>query len=247
MPEWHLILPAFIAGIVTFLAPCTLPLIPAYLGFVSGGAAPHPYRSGLRWRIFRNGVFYVLGFSTIFVLLGSLFGLGGQAFFAYREIFARVGGALVVLFGLWLIFPRLQPSFSGYAQLFLRRLSPGTRGGSFAFGAVFALGWTPCVGPVLGAVLTLAAARATVAEGAVLLAIFAAGLALPFLLIAAGAGSILSHIAHFSRYMRMLLVASGIILVVLGILILTGQFSLWIVYSYQLFDFVRYQDILRYL
>lgn len=244
MLEWQLILPAFFAGIVTFLAPCTLPLIPAYLGFVSGSPNPH---SSLRRQIFLNGVFYVFGFSAVFVILGSLFGLGGQALFAYRSLLTRLGGALVVLFGVWLLFPRLQPVFSGIAPATLRRLTPGTPLGSFLFGSVFALGWTPCVGPVLGAVLTLAASRATVGEGALLLAVFAAGLAIPFLLLAAGAGSAFVYLGRFSRYTSLILTISGIILVILGLFILTGQFSVWVAYTYQVFSPIRYQDILNYL
>jgi len=195
------VISAFIAGIITFLAPCTLPLVPGYLSFISGASIsdlqdPQKAR-GVRLKIFMNGVFYVIGFSAVFILFGTLFGLGGSIFAQWRGNLIILGGIFVIIFGLFLLAPAITGITNGRVNLmkippfnllgaehqmrFGNKLKPGKPLSSLIFGGSFALGWSPCVGPILGVILTFAASSATVGQGAFLLFIFSLGLAVPFL------------------------------------------------------------------
>lgn len=250
--EFSLIIPAFIAGILTFLAPCTLPLVPGYLGFVSGVSAQDlqdPLKSkSARRKIFLNGLLFVIGFSLIFILLGSLFGLGGSALAHYRIWLSRIGGIFVILFGLFMIGVLRLPFLNVEKNIGrIKALKPGNPASSLIFGATFAFGWTPCVGPILGSILTLAAASATVGQGAFLLSIFSLGLAVPFLIIAAGIGSASNYISKLSRYLNVISVVGGLFLIFLGILLFTNKLGVWIAYFYQWFDFINYERLLDYL
>ncbi|MBI4050311.1 MAG: sulfite exporter TauE/SafE family protein [Candidatus Doudnabacteria bacterium] len=247
-----LAIPAFIAGILTFLAPCTLPLVPGYLSFISGVSAqdlnnPETHARARR-RVFLNGLFYVIGFSLVFILLGSLFGLGGAALAQYRIWLSRIGGFFVIFFGLYMLGILKLPIFNflqAEKQVSVGKwLTPGKPVSSLLFGSAFAFGWSPCVGPVLGSVLLLASSSTTVGQGAVLLAIFSAGLAIPFLLIAAGIGSVGNFLRKISRYLNII---GGIFLIFLGILLATNQFAAWLGYAYQLFDFLEYESLLEHL
>lgn len=250
----HLIFPAFIAGMLTFLAPCTLPLVPAYLSFISGVALKDlrdPYTGRrARQRIFLNGVLYVVGFSVVFVALGSVVAWGGS-FLQERFLAARVGGVFIVLFGLSMLpFVRMPwPHF--FQGEWLRRIvsvvRPGHPLAALLFGAIFALGWTPCVGPVLGAVLTLAATTATVSQGAWLLVVFSAGLGLPFLMVAASIGWFSRHIREVAWIGQALSFVGGVFLIFLGILIATNSLGVWISYFFKATRFIGYDGLLEYL
>ena len=250
--DFSLIIPAFIAGILTFLAPCTLPLVPGYLGFISGVSAndlQDPSKSKLaRRKIFLNGVLYVIGFSLVFIILGSLFGLGGAALVKYRIWFSRIGGIFVIFFGLFMM-GVLKLSFLNVEKHItsVKALKPGNPVSSLIFGAAFAFGWTPCVGPILGSILTLAASSATIGEGAFLLAVFSLGLAVPFLIIAASIGSASAYLLKLSKYLNVITIIGGVFLVFLGILLLTNNLGIWIAYFYRLFNFINYDSLLDYL
>jgi len=231
MLDFSLVLPAFFAGILTFLAPCTLPLVPGYLGFISGVAMDDlndPKKAGkARRKIFINGLLYVIGFSVVFVVLGTLAGIGGAALGQYRVLLGRIGGAFVILFGLYMM-NVLKLPFLNFLQgkihiPGLNKLKPGTPVSSLIFGSAFAFGWTPCVGPILGSVLLLAATGTTVGQGAFLLSVFSLGLAVPFLIIAAGIGSAAERINSFARYLNWVSVIGGVFLVFLGVLLLTNR------------------------
>lgn len=250
--EFSLIIPAFIAGILTFLAPCTLPLVPGYLGFISGVSAQDlqdPLRvKSARGKVFLNGLLFVIGFSLVFIILGSLFGLGGAALARYRVWLSRIGGIFVILFGLFMIGVLRLPFLNVEKHLTgIKVLKPGNPASSLIFGATFAFGWTPCVGPILGSILTLAAVSATVAEGAFLLSVFSLGLAVPFLIIAGGVGSASKYIAKLSKYLNVISIVGGAFLIFLGILLLTNKLGVWIAYFYQWFDFIHYERLLDYL
>lgn len=250
--EFSLIIPAFIAGILTFLAPCTLPLVPGYLGFISGVSTqdlqdPLKAKSARR-KIFFNGLLFIIGFSFVFILLGSLFGLGGFIFAQYRIWLARIGGIFVILFGLFMIGVLRLPFLNVEKNLgSIKALKPGNPVSSIVFGASFAFGWTPCVGPVLGSILTLAAASATIGQGALLLSVFSLGLAVPFLIIAASIGSASNYISKLSKYLNVISIIGGLFLILLGILLFTNKFGVWIAYFYQWFDFINYERLLDYL
>ncbi|OGY79378.1 MAG: hypothetical protein A3B74_00870 [Candidatus Kerfeldbacteria bacterium RIFCSPHIGHO2_02_FULL_42_14] len=245
-----LFIPAFIAGFVTFFAPCTFPLVPGYLAFMSGISVHDLSQSQrlrrLRFRVFTNGLFYVFGFSVIFILLGSLFGLGGGIFIQYRIWFARIGGLLVIFFGILMLdvlrIPLLR-FLEKEKRLHLPLwIHPGHPFSSFLFGAVFALGWTPCIGPILGTILIFASNRATLAAGATLLAVFALGLAVPFLLLALFYGSFFRYFQKIRRYVRMISRVGGALLIFLGILIVSGNMSTWIAWFYRLFRFLDLEN-----
>ena len=251
-----LIIPSFIAGLITFLAPCTLPLVPGYLGFISGVSLedlkdPQKLKK-VRLKIFLNGLFYVIGFSIIFILLGSLFGLAGSILAKYRLLLSRVGGAFVIFFGLYMILSIFKlPIFNflgGEKQIRVGKfIKPGNPFSSLVFGSAFAFGWTPCVGPILGSILLLASASTTVLQGAFLLFVFSMGLAVPFLLIALGIGSASKYLSKISRYLGFVSVIGGVFLIFLGVLLVTNQFAFWLAYAFQLFDFIDYEILLDFL
>jgi len=238
------IVSAFVAGVVTFLAPCTLPLVPGYLSFISGASVAdlqNPEKAGkAKAKIFLNGLFYVIGFSAVFILFGSLFGLGGSLLFQYRDVLIQIGGAFVILFGLFLAAPAITGITNGRINLntyppfsFLsaerqfhigRKLTPGNPISSLLFGGTFALGWSPCVGPILGVILTLAASSATVSQGAFLLLVFSFGLAIPFLLTALAVGWASAHFSQIVKYLNWVSLLGGIFLIVLGYIMVTGDF-----------------------
>ena len=250
--EPSLVIPAFIAGILTFLAPCTLPLVPGYLGFISGVSVQDLQDTlkakSARRKIFLNGFLFVVGFSFILILLGSLFGLGGSALVQYRIWLSRIGGIFVILFGLFMIGVLRLPFLNVEKNIGrINALKPGNPASSLIFGAAFAFGWTPCVGPILGSILTLAAASATVGQGAFLLSVFSLGLAVPFLIIAAGIGSASNYISKLSKYLNVISIIGGLFLVFLGILLFTNKLGVWIAYFYQWLDFINYERLLDYL
>lgn len=252
----HLIIPAFVAGLFTFLAPCTLPLVPAYLGFISGASAKqlsHPeLLSKIRGRVVLNGVFYVLGFSSVFIILGVIFGLGGSFLASYQMLIARMGGILIVFFGLYLmhVFDRMTwlRTLSIERRLpIVSHLKPGVPVSSFVLGAVFAFGWTPCIGPILGSILLLVTSSATVAGGAFLLSVFSLGLAIPFLAFAIGISHATQTVKSLTRFLPLISFLGGLFLLVVGLLILsnqTGFLSQWIYEFLSVFDYERVLDYL---
>jgi len=325
------VISAFIAGIITFLAPCTLPLVPGYLSFISGASVKDlqdPEKAHrARLKIFLNGLFYVVGFSTVFIIFGTLFGLGGSLLFAYRDTLIILGGAFVVFFGMFLFAPALSILFDGLHRLwkvvlgipmlisggfllwamyqmiqeylldwqlhvlglrplqevsffieigitisaiifillslatfltnkrvnfikfitsgifaaehqssFGRKLTPGKPVSSLIFGASFAVGWSPCVGPVLGIILTFAASSATVGQGAFLLFVFSLGLAIPFLLTALAIGWAATHFVKIAKYLNYVSIVGGIFLIILGYLMISGNFIILNSLVFQLLD-----------
>ena len=277
-----LIIPSFIAGVLTFLAPCTLPLVPGYLGFISGVSLDdigNPETAAkVRRKVFLNGLFYVIGFSLVFVLLGSLIGLVGGTFFAQsRLLLSRIGGGFVVLFGLFMVqsalvyyesrwpayasFRKRSGSWPVFAQWYwatewmtrehrlpaTKWIKPGNPISSTIFGAAFAVGWTPCVGPVLGAILTLAATGASVAQGSLLLAVFSAGLAVPFLVLAGGIGYFSQRMQKINQILPIISAIGGLFIVFLGILVLTNSLGIWVSWFFRVFDFVNYEALLDHL
>lgn len=248
-----LIVSAFIAGILTFLAPCTLPLVPGYLGFISGSSlddlADPAKVTQARWKIFLNGLFFMLGFSAVFIILGTLVGFISASFLApYRLWLGRIGGVFVIVFGLFMLnalkIPILNQERQFKAPALFRR---GTPANSFVLGSAFAFGWTPCVGPILGSILLLASTSTTALQGGVLLTIFSAGLAIPFLLIAIGIGSASRHIRNISKYLTVVSVIGGIFLIALGLLLIFGNLGLFIAEAYRVLRFINYDRLLDYL
>ena len=246
------IISTFFAGILTFLAPCTLPLVPAYLGFISGidqDALKNPETArGARHKIFLNGVAFIVGFSLVFITFGILAGIAGQVLAPYRIWLARIGGVLVILFGLFMLGFFKLPFFQSDKRIPIPKwLTLGRPSSSLFIGGTFALGWTPCVGPILGSVLLLAGTSATAVQGGFLLAVFSLGLAIPFLLIALVFSRATKYINAISKYLKWISIIGGIFLILLGALLVTDNFGLTIQYGYEILDFINYDRLLDFL
>ncbi len=227
-----LVAPVFVAGLLTFLAPCTLPLLPGFLAFLAGGAAVGQKNVRLERKFFVNVCLYVLGFSLIFIAFGVLAGFGGLWLLRSRTLLAELGGTLVAVLGLYMLlvssgFVSL-PGLARDRRVRLGWLKPGEPLSSFLLGVTFAFGWSPCVGPVLGAALTLAAGRGTAGDGAVLLAVFSLGLAVPFVLVSLAAGWVLERIRHLGALLRWLNVVGGLVLLAVGLTVASGKFDAWV-------------------
>lgn len=214
---------AWFAGLLSFLSPCVLPLIPSYIGFLTGLSVEE--LQVRRGTALMHALWFVAGFSLIFIGLGaSASALGGLLRDSQAWI-GRAGGVLMILFGLYLL-GVLRPAFlMQERRLHLARKPLGLLGSSFV-GVAFGAAWTPCIGPILGGILTLAAARASVAEGSALLAVYSLGLAIPFIITALALDRFLVWFQRFRPYLVWVERVSGAMLLVLGILLLTDRFTL---------------------
>jgi len=214
---------AFSAGLLSFLSPCVLPLVPVYLASLVGPEIFDDKATRKRMPIFLHSLSFVIGFSIVFTILGAGAGLVGFAISAYSVIIRRIAGSLLIAFGLfilaalkvpWLNFEKhLAPSQS-VTTSYLR---------SFLTGGIFSLAWTPCVGPILGGILTLALSSETVWQGAYLLAVYSLGLGLPFLIMGIAFDSITPLLKRIRRYSTAIYIISGLLLIAVGILILTNR------------------------
>jgi cytochrome c-type biogenesis protein len=218
---------AFLAGLASFLSPCVFSLVPAYVGYLGGLAVGgDKNQASNRWVTFSHGLAFVLGFSTVFVLLGVAASFAGGLLFDLRFWLAKIGGVVVVIFGLHMIGVFHIP-FLAYDTRVQKAPDPKLGYLSSALmGVFFSAGWSPCVGPVLGAILTIAINGGSLSLGAVLLTAYSAGLAIPFLIAALGIGWVTTILKKYSKVMRYVEIAMGVILVIVGILLFTGIFEL---------------------
>ncbi|MBL8049715.1 MAG: sulfite exporter TauE/SafE family protein [Anaerolineales bacterium] len=216
---------AFLAGLASFLSPCVFSLVPAYVGYLGGRAAGAGTQPN-RWLTFSHGLAFVLGFSLVFVLLGVAASFAGGLLYDLRYWLAKIGGIVVIIFGLHMIGVFHIPFLAYDTRV---QQAPDPKLGylsSAMMGVFFSAGWSPCVGPVLGAILTLAINGGSVSQGATLLSFYSAGLAIPFLIAALGVGWVTATLKKYNKVMRYVEIAMGIILVIIGILLFTGLFSL---------------------
>jgi cytochrome c-type biogenesis protein len=219
---------AFSAGLFSFLSPCVLPLFPSYLSFITGmsvGDLSGELTAATRRRVLLHAVTFVLGFSLVFVALGASFSAAGQLLLEYRDWIRRVGGLLIVVFGLY-IAGVLRIGLLGRTQQFHFRAKPTGVVGSFVVGVTFAIGWTPCVGPILGAILSLAGTEETVQRGIALLVAYSAGLGVPFLLSALALGAFLKFFKRYRPLIPVVERGAGVLLVAVGLLVLTNTYVL---------------------
>ncbi len=217
---------AFLAGVLSFLSPCVLPLVPSYVSFITGisfeDLKEGTDRNRIRFLTITNSLSFIFGFSTIFIALGASSSAVGKFLFEYQDWIRIIGGILVIFFGFFV---------SGFIRLdFLTRerkfhLSGKPAGyiGSFFVGMTFAAAWTPCIGPILGTILLYASSKGSAAYGFKLLAIYSLGLAVPFMISSLGFNSFLSYSGKIRKYMRFIMIASGLLLIVFGILLLTNN------------------------
>jgi cytochrome c-type biogenesis protein len=215
---------AFGAGLLSFLSPCVLPIVPGYLGFITGMSLDDLREGSNRRAAVVPALFFVAGFSLIFLLMGASATLIGQVLLRYQDWIARVGGVLVLLFGLHLL-GVLRFGALMRERRFHLSASPSGYAGAAVAGVAFGAGWTPCLGPVLGALLTYASARATLGAGLLLLGGYAAGLALPFVVAAFATGAFLNASRNFRRFIPVVEKVSGAVLLVVGLLMVSGTFT----------------------
>lgn len=218
---------AFLAGLLSFFSPCVLPLVPVNLAIISGisvDALVSGQKSPL-WLTISRTLLFIFGFSTVFVLMGAGFGTIGSLLFKYSRAIQIIGGIVVIIFGLHLT--GLVPIKLLYRQMAGMSLARGRFGvaGIYLMGATFAVAWQPCVGPILGAILALAASEGGSGRGASLLLAYSAGLGLPFLLAAGATGIFMRASGRIRRHLHHIEMASGILLLALGLLLLTDKFS----------------------
>ena len=214
---------AFLAGLASFLSPCVLALVPAYIGYLGGvSISPEGVVARNRWTTFSHGVAFVLGFSLVFVLLGAAASLAGALLYDFRHWLARIGGAVVIVFGLHTM-GVIHIPFLDYDTR--RQVAPDHSYGylsSAMMGVFFSAGWAPCVGPVLGAVLTLALSSAALGPGVLYLTAYSLGLAIPFLLAALGVGRVAELMRQRADLVRYVSFVTGALMVVVGVMLLTG-------------------------
>lgn len=229
MSSLPLPLAAFVAGIVSFLSPCVLPLVPGYVSLISGSSVDELRTSDDR-RLFRavmrRSFFFVAGFSVVFIAMGAAATTLGQMLLRYRREIAVVAGVIIVIFGLHLTgLLKIKALYADKRLHSLGSSAGSTNWGSFLIGFAFAFGWTPCIGPILAVILTFAASQDQVMKGVLLLAVYSLGLAVPFLLTSLGIDRFLLFYARFRRHLHTVEVVSGIFLIIVGILIGAGKFT----------------------
>ena len=222
---------AFLAGILSFISPCVLPIVPGYISFVSGVSlqelknnvvVDEEKRKRLLRQVTANSLFFVLGFSLVFIAMGASATYIGNWFAVNRTILARVAGVIIIIFGLHTM--GVTPiRWLNYEKRFQARNKPVGFAGSFLIGLAFAFGWSPCIGPILAGVLTLAATQETVNQGVTLLATYSLGLGVPFIATGLAINRFLDLFARVKKHMRWVEIAAGVLLIVVGVLVATDQ------------------------
>jgi len=224
---WSLPIAAFTAGLISFMSPCVLPLVPGYISLISGsGMEELKQRDGKRMRaVALNSILFIMGFSAVFLALGAVATTVGQLVREYIGLLSKIAGVVIVLLGLHQT--GVLPIRLLYSEKRFHGMPPGVAGiRSFLVGSAFGFGWTPCVGPILAVILAFAAAESTVAKGVGLLAVYAMGLALPFLFTAFFIDRFLAFYSRFRRHLHKLEVGSGVVMIAVGALVFTGHLAM---------------------
>jgi cytochrome c-type biogenesis protein len=220
---------AMLAGLLSFLSPCTLPLFPSYLSFIAGVSYDEltgpAASSRTRRAVIGNSLFFIAGFTLAFVALGLPFSYLGQALARYQRTIAVVGGAFIIVMGLYVAGWLRMPFLMRYWKVELKARPAGYLG-TLAAGVTFAVGWTPCVGPILGAILTMASTVAKASTGLKLLLAFSLGLGIPFFLSALALGRFLAVFDRYKRFLPVVSTVSGLLMIAVGALLVTDYFTI---------------------
>jgi cytochrome c-type biogenesis protein len=215
------------AGILSFLSPCVLPLLPSYLSFITGISLDELIREGRNPKIRKitiiHSLMFILGFSLIFTLLGASASLAGRILIKYQGWIARIGGAFIILLGIQFT-GLINLNFLQKERKFHLKEKPMGYLGSSLVGVAFAAGWTPCIGPILASILFYASTTNSMGTGIILLGVYSAGFALPFFLCSLGLEAFLEHYQKLKKHLRLISLISGIFLIGVGILLLTNYF-----------------------
>ncbi|MEW6087538.1 MAG: cytochrome c biogenesis protein CcdA [bacterium] len=231
---------AFSAGVLSFISPCVLPLIPGYISIITGLSFDELNAQGKenKNKVFINTLFFVLGFSTVFILMGASATFLGQAILRYSDSSAvrYISGTLIILFGVHFTGLVKLKFLYKEKRLFANKINNITFAGVFFMGAAFSLGWTPCIGPILSSILLYAGTRETMKDGLILLSVYSIGLGAPFILTGLAFNKFLKLTNLIKKYYRQVEIISGIVLIVIGTLIITNnfqKFSFWIIGRFQ--------------
>jgi cytochrome c-type biogenesis protein len=223
---------AFLAGVLSFISPCVLPLIPGYLSFISGvtldemrGTAAMAAPPGARRRAVLMSLAFVLGFSIVFISLGASATAIGALLMEHLSLLGKIAGVIIILFGLHMM-GVLRIGWLYSEKRIQTQKKPAGFFGAVLVGIAFAFGWTPCIGPILSAILFVAAAQETVGEGVQLLAVYSAGLGVPFIATSLAINQFLAASARIRKHYHTIEVVSGVLMVIVGVLIFTGRFTI---------------------
>jgi len=218
---------AFVAGVLSFVSPCILPLVPVYISFMTNKAALRTENIKLSERlfIFLNSLFFVLGFSLIFIILGSTATFIGRILRDYSNIISRVGGGLLIIFGLNYIGVFKIPFLNFEKKFNIPESAKYNYLGSFLIGIIFSFGWVPCIGMILSGILLLASKLSTLTQGIFLLLAYSLGLGIPFMLFSVFIGLFSKFFKKMNRYMRVVTIISGVLLIILGIVFITDSMT----------------------
>ncbi len=219
---------SFVAGFLSALSPCVLPLLPSYVSYITGISYDHLTNKATSSYIFKktffHSLFFILGFSLIFILLGATASLVGGFLKQYQDWLVRIGGIIIVFFGLHVAGIFTIPFLSQDKKLELKSKPQGLIG-SLIVGIIFAAAWTPCVGPILGSILMLAGTKSSVLSGVLLLAAYSLGFALPFIIFSLFLNTFIFHFQKLRHHMKWITVTSGLLLILLGLTLITGHFT----------------------
>lgn len=224
---------AFIGGFLSFLSPCVLPLIPSYVSFITGISFEDFKRGNealIRKLTTINSLSFIVGFSTVFILLGVSSSFIGYIFAAYYDVIRVVGGIIIIFFGLY-VMGIFKIGFLSVERRVHLQSKPRGYVGSFVVGLTFAAGWTPCIGPILGSILFVASTTGSTLYGFKLLFVYSLGLAIPFFVTSLAINTFLSHFSTIQKYMRLIMVLSGLLLIAFGILLLADSVTLLMEFS----------------
>jgi cytochrome c-type biogenesis protein len=218
---------AFVAGVASFVSPCVLPLVPAYISFISGVSLEQLRESGSessRKNVMLTSLFFIAGFSTIFILLGASATYAGQFLLKNKILFNRIAGVIIIIFGLH-VAGLFQIKFLNYEKRFNMNQKKGGIVSTYLVGLAFAAGWTPCIGPILAAILVVASNQQSSGQGVLLLTSYSLGLGIPFFLTAIALNTFFNFFGWVKRHYRQIEYASAALLIVLGLMVMTNQFT----------------------
>jgi len=216
---------AFLGGLLSFLSPCVLPLIPSYVSFITGMSF-EDFKTGDKKKIRKitliNSFSFVCGFSTVFILLGVFSSVVGKFMAVYYDHIRIIGGSLIILMGLY-VMGILKLDFLSYEKRVHLHSKPKGHFGSYIVGLTFGAGWTPCIGPILGSILLIASTSGSAVQGFWFLLAYSLGLAIPFMITSLTINSFLSHFSAIQKYMKLIMILSGLLLIAFGVIMLTDN------------------------
>ncbi|UCG77750.1 MAG: sulfite exporter TauE/SafE family protein [Nitrospirota bacterium] len=219
---------AFLAGVLSFLSPCVMPLVPSYVSFITGisfeDLTDSTDKKRIRFLTMTNSLAFIFGFSAIFISLGASSSFIGQFLFQYQDTIRIAGGIIIIIFGLF-VMGFIKLDFLSQEKKVHLSGRPSGYAGAFLIGMTFAAGWTPCIGPILGSILLYASTKGSTVAGIQMLAVYSLGLAVPFFISSLAFNSFLSYSKKIHRYMRMIMITSGVLMVLFGIMLLANKVS----------------------